>query len=236
MMPCFLEIGSRDKIENRYPLHFSVMVALEEKKMDIPMNAQVYCNDRLCSRVTYVIIDATSKKVTHLVVRQKEAPHTERMIPIEWVSETSHDLIRLRCTTDELNRMQSFFRTEYVRHKMPDLELRRAMFHAGFRHLQVRKTITKTISVRQRNIPLGELAVHRGAQVKATDGRVGRIDEFLVDPTDDHITHLVLREGHLWGRKDVTIPASQIDRIEGNVVHLKLDKHSVQELPAVPAR
>ena len=48
--------------------------------------------------------------------------------------------------------------------------------------------------------------------------------------------HLVLREGHLWGKKDVTIPLDQIDRIEEDVVHLKLDKAAVEHLPSVRAR
>jgi hypothetical protein len=46
----------------------------------------------------------------------------------------------------------------------------------------------------------------------------------------------VLREGHLWGQKDVTIPVSQIERIEEDAVHLKLDKRSIEALPAIPVR
>jgi hypothetical protein len=40
----------------------------------------------------------------------------------------------------------------------------------------------------------------------------------------------------LWGEKDVTIPVSEIDRIEETVIHLKLDKQSVKALPAIPIR
>lgn len=85
-------------------------------------------------------------------------------------------------------------------------------------------------------IPPGELAVRRGAKVEASDGHVGRVTEFLVDPTDGHITHLVLREGHLWGSKDVTIPVSQIDRIEEDAVYVKLNKRGIEALPAVPVK
>jgi sporulation protein YlmC with PRC-barrel domain len=92
------------------------------------------------------------------------------------------------------------------------------------------------VTLRHEHVPQGEVAIHRGARVEATDGHVGRVDEFLVDPVNERITHLVLREGHLWGKRDVTIPISQIDRIEQDVVYLKLDKHSVEQLPAVPVR
>jgi hypothetical protein len=48
------------------------------------------------------------------------------------------------------------------------------------------------------------LALSQHDSVEATDGHVGNIAEFLIDPRTDAITHLVLREGHLWGRKYVT--------------------------------
>jgi len=70
--------------------------------------------------------------------------------------------------------------------------------------------------------------------VDASDGHIGHVNEFLVDPLNGHITHLILREGHLWGKKDVTIPVSEIDRIAEGTVHLKLNKHEVDELPGIP--
>jgi hypothetical protein len=44
------------------------------------------------------------------------------------------------------------------------------------------------------------------------------------------------REGHLWGEKHVTIPVSQIGRIEEHTVYLKLDREQVEALPAIPVR
>jgi hypothetical protein len=58
----------------------------------------------------------------------------------------------------------------------------------------------------------------------------------VVDPENDHITHIVLREGHLWGQKEVTIPISEIEHIEENIVRLKIDKRKIGTLPAVPVR
>ena len=68
--------------------------------------------------------------------------------------------------------------------------------------------ITVEVPVEHLQIPPGELAVRRGTRVEATDGYVGKVDEFVVNPDNGHITHLVMREGHLWGKKDVTIPLS----------------------------
>jgi hypothetical protein len=91
---------------------------------------------------------------------------------------------------------------------------------------------TTVVRVQRKHIPPGELAMHQGARVEATDGHVGRVDEFLVD-SSEHITHLVLRDGHLWGQKEVIIPVSEIHHIEEDAVCLKIDRHTIESLPAV---
>ena len=86
----------------------------------------------------------------------------------------------------------------------------------------------------QRQIPPGEMAVRRGTHVEATDGYVGRVDEFVVNPENGYISHLVMREGHLWGQKDVIIPLSAIGDTRDDTVFLKLDKHQIESLPTFP--
>jgi uncharacterized protein YifN (PemK superfamily) len=90
------------------------------------------------------------------------------------------------------------------------------------------------VLVKNRQIPAGELAVHRGTRVEATDGIVGKVDEFVVNPQNSHITHLVMREGHLWGHKDVIIPLSAMRDTHEDTVFLNLDKHEIESLPTFP--
>jgi sporulation protein YlmC with PRC-barrel domain len=72
--------------------------------------------------------------------------------------------------------------------------------------------------------------------VEATDGRVGRVDEFVVDPDTGYITHLCLREGRLWGDKGVCVPVADIDRIQEKVVHLKVNKETLASMPSFPVK
>ena len=83
-------------------------------------------------------------------------------------------------------------------------------------------------------IPPGELAVRRGTRVEATDGFVGKVDEFVINPMNNQITHLVLREGHLWGKKDVIIPLSVMSDTRKDTVLLKLNKNQIESLPTFP--
>jgi sporulation protein YlmC with PRC-barrel domain len=205
-------------------------------EMDIPINVDVQCADGLCGRLTQVVIDPVAERVTHVVVRAAESPHTERMVPVARVADTSPSLVHLDLATDELSRMEPFIETEYIQTKVPGRQvIPKAEYPADEYSLwpYVVPERTEEIPVEHKRIPPGELAVRRGAHVEAVDGRAGTVDEFLVDPKSGHITHLVLREGHLWGRKDVSIPVSQIDHIDENVVHLKLDKQGIEALPTI---
>jgi len=198
--------------------------------MDIPLNVEVFCVDGLCGRSTSVVLKPKTKEVTHLVVKNHGSPHQEFLIPVSAVTATTPDSINLRYARDEMADLQPFIETEYVKVKIPR-PADGIYYMMPYVHPEV-----ETLAMKHEAIPADELAVRRGAWVEATDGLVGRVDEFLVDPESDQITHLVLREGHLRGQKDVTIPISEIERIEENTVHLKIDKDKIETLPAIPVR
>ena len=160
--------------------------------IDIPLNANVECADGPGGRTSYVIIDPTAKQVTHFVVRGNGLHSTERLIPVDWIVETTPDLIRLRCTRDELVTLEPFIETGYTRAKRPRYD--QACYRAPSSIVVPKETVM--VRLKHRRVPLGKLPVHRGTRVKAIDGRVGRVDEFLADPETGHITHLVLQGGH----------------------------------------
>jgi len=196
--------------------------------MDIPVDAEVFCVDGLCGRATCVVLEPETEEVTHLVVKEKASPHKEILIPVTAVTATTPDSINLRYDRDQVDKMQPFVETEFLKVDIPRLG-GGVYFAEPYPEPKV-----DLRPVKREAIPPGELAVCPGAWVEATDGRVGRVDEFLVNPQYDHITHLVLREGYLWGQKDVTIPVSEIERIEDDTVYLKIDMRTVEALPSVP--
>jgi hypothetical protein len=54
----------------------------------------------------------------------------------------------------------------------------------------------------------------------------------VVDPDDHHVTHVLLQEGHLWGRKEVAIPINAVTRVDSGI-RLSITKQEVQDLPTV---
>jgi hypothetical protein len=178
-----------------------------------------------------VIIDPVTWQVTHFVIQESSLSGIERLVPIGWVVMTTPDLVRLRCKKSELAAMELFVESQHARVSRPDY--RDSLEFEGI--CSVHHT-TDWVSIRRERIPPGELFVRRGARVSADDGQVGRVDEFLVYSTTRQITHLVLRGGHLWRQKDVLVPISEISRAGEDAVSLKLDRHAIGSLPAVPAR
>ena len=69
-------------------------------------------------------------------------------------------------------------------------------------------------------------------QVHATDGGIGRVQGLVIDPHDHHVTHVLLQEGHLWGRKEVAIPISAVTGVDDGI-QLSLTKDEVKDLPPV---
>jgi hypothetical protein len=85
-------------------------------------------------------------------------------------------------------------------------------------------------------VPVGEVEVRRGEHVHATDGTIGRVQGLVIDPSDHHVTHVLLDEGHLWGKKRVAIPIGAVTGVgdgDGDGVRLKLTKDEVRDLPSV---
>jgi sporulation protein YlmC with PRC-barrel domain len=206
--------------------------------INIPIDAGVGCVDGVCGVSTHIVINPISKKVTHLVVKQKEFPYIERMVPVEWITQTTSNLIQLDCTKEKFGHLELFIETEYVRLEPSDIPPSVPVPFTG-RAAYWPYSLPESeryVPVEHERVPPGEFAIRRGARVEATDGHVGQVDEFLVNPKDEHITHLIMREGHLWGQKDVSIPLSAIDHIEENNVHLKLSKSEIEALPAIQIR
>jgi uncharacterized protein YrrD len=204
--------------------------------MEIPTEVDVICSDGLCGHSTVVIVNPVTEQLTHIVVRENHAPHVARLVPLEFIESSTPDQVRLRCTRAELEQMDPFVETEFLKTQVPRYSPDPLMVWPFVSPAEIATPENRGVIVHHEHIPRGELAVRRGARVEAVDGHVGQVDEFVVDSTSEHITHLVMREGHLWGHKDVTIPVSHIDRIAENTVYLKLHKSEVAALPAVPVR
>jgi uncharacterized membrane protein len=140
----------------------------------------------------------------------------------------------LRCTKNELAAMEAFVELHYI--KSEPLDPEEVTASQVFMMPYTTPLDAGYIPAEVERIPPGELAVRRGTQMEASDGHIGKVGELAVEPDGGHVTHLILLRGHLWGKKEIAVPISAIDRVDEDTVYLKLDKHAVGLLPALPVR
>ncbi len=81
-------------------------------------------------------------------------------------------------------------------------------------------------------LPSGHLAVRGDQHVHSTDGEIGKIRAVRVDAGRGRVTHILLQEGHLWGKREVAIPWGSVTGLDGGV-HVNLTSEAIKELPAV---
>ncbi len=203
--------------------------------IDLPTQAEVRCSDGLAGRSTYVIGDPINRRLTHLVVKSYRPPFLEFRVPVDLVEETAPDLIKLKCTQDDLQKMEPFEYNDYIRTEMPGyLSLPYSVPAVGYYVPDQAGRYGVYVPVTHRNVSPEEVVLRRGARVVATDGYVGQVDELLINSNTMQVTHLVLLKRHVFQNREITVPVSQIDRVVEDTIHLKLDQSSVAQLPTTP--
>lgn len=199
--------------------------------IDLPTKAKVNCSDGHVGHSTYVIFNPKNHQMTNLVVKNEIPPFGEYLVPVDQVEETTNDLITLKCTRKDFSEMELFECEEYIKTRLPEYMVS-DQFNSLF-GVDTREVDTY-IPVKILNISSDEIALRHGAQVEATDGSVGQVDELLINSKNMQVTHFVLLEKHMAQHREITIPVSQIVRVFDDKVYLKLDRQSVEQLPTTP--
>jgi len=203
------------------------------------IGAKVTCSDGSCGEVRRLIIDPAADTVTHLVVQPGHRKEAARLVPADLVEATAGE-VRLRCTRAEFDRLDHAEEDDVVEEVGHGGLLGDALAYdargegyapSGFGGLvDVGPAPAKRRAVVRDVVPSGEIQLRPGDSVHASDGHIGRVQGFLVDPDDHRVSHVLLEEGHLWGRKEVAIPVSAVTGVEDGI-RLNITKQQVENLP-----
>jgi uncharacterized protein YrrD len=192
--------------------------------MDIKLNAPIECQDgKHGGHVTGVIVHPETDELTYLIVKTEGI---ERIVPVALIRDADPEAVRLGCSLARLHELQPLVGTEYVRSVVEHFDV---IQYYAYPEVEPRYQ-TEIHAVKHENIPTNDLEIKRGMAIFARDGRVGRVDDVVVDPANDRITHIVLRQGHLWGAKEVVVGIEHIKSIEYDGIHLKATKAQVPQL------
>ncbi len=188
--------------------------------------------DGLRGEVMCVVVDPAARTVTHLVVEPEGRRGLARLVPLDMVDATTGE-VRLRCTEAEFKNLDPAEETlaEFVPgYPVPVQVLAPGWRDAGGPAVEggtiPRIPEQETIDI----VPPGEVEERRGDHVHATDGDIGQLHALRIDPRNGQVTHVLLKEGHLWARKEVAIPFDKVAGFDDGI-RLNITKQQVQDLP-----
>jgi sporulation protein YlmC with PRC-barrel domain len=203
------------------------------------MGADARCVDGVCGKVIRVVVDPVVRAVTHLVVQPKHWPGLGRLVSLDIVAAATPKEVQLRCTRAEFDELGF---VEDV-HFAPGTSLDQYADYSAEQMLMlpyysrvagddIPQTREDESAGAYGSLPPGEVGVRREKTVYATDGEIGRVEGLVIDPRNHHVSHVLLQEGHVFGRREVAIP---IGAVTGTVdaVQLNITKQQVENLPPV---
>jgi sporulation protein YlmC with PRC-barrel domain len=196
------------------------------------IGAEATCTDGPCGAVIKVVVNPVAQTVTHLVIEPKHRAGLGRLVPLDLVAEATED-VRLSCTMAEFEALPV----------AEEIELLPGSGYAGYTTGESMSwpyynTVggvgpgNTTPAITHDALPLGEVAVRRGEAVHAVDGEIGKVQGLIIQPHNHHVTHVLLQEGHIWGRKVVAIPIGAVSGVEDGI-RLTLTKQEIEDLPSV---
>jgi sporulation protein YlmC with PRC-barrel domain len=204
----------------------------------LAIGTKASCSDGPCGEVRRLVIDPATDTVTHLVIQPGHRREAARLVPLDRVEATAGE-IRLRCTRAEFDKLDPAEERDLAEDVEGGGLLGDGLIHSGGEAyapvgisglMDVGPQPVRRRAIVNDVVPVGEAQVSPGDRVHAVDGEIGRVQGFLVDPSDHRMTHVLLQEGHFWGRREVAIPIDAVTGV-GDGIRLNITKQQVENLP-----
>jgi sporulation protein YlmC with PRC-barrel domain len=199
---------------------------------ELAIGADVSCSDGPCGKISRLIVEPGTETVTHLVVDPKHHGRG-RLVPVG-LADAAAGTVKLRCSKADFDKLDPAEQTEllHMDGAGDPIPSDRGFTSPNLTGLALYDSARVSS---HGTVPAGEVDVRRGEPVYTTDmtgSEIGRIQGLVLDPGSHHVSHILLEEGHLWGRKEVAIPISAVTRV-GDIIRLNIDRQQVEDLPPV---
>jgi uncharacterized protein YrrD len=193
------------------------------------IGVHVDATDGRCGNLARLIFNPITDVLTHLIVEPGHHDEKARVVPFDLVLSAREDVIQLSCTKERYDQLDSAEDVEMLR----DTTGKGHGFSSTSMYFGVGRPLGHHPQpMYSDSVPLGEVEIREGDPIHAKDGEIGSVQGLVIDPADHQVTHVLLKEGHLWGRKLVAIPIGVSNRVNYEV-RVDLTKDEIEALPAV---
>ena len=212
---------------------------MSQAKLYFVIGARVYCTDGDCGRLSMVVVDPHTQRVTDLIVEKGFLLTTDRVLPIDRVDRASAEGIYLTLAGEDLEDYPEYREFEF-KEPAPDFQaggydLGNVRCWQNRYNLACEEPVIPMVRKRVREGVSSELAViERGTPVKNAQDTVGHVDHVLVSPTSREITHLVIRKGLVPYYP--ILPISEVREVSDEAVTVDLTNDQVKGLVRYKSR
>lgn len=205
--------------------------------MQFKQGTSVFSSDgQDIGKIDRVVIDPRTRQVTDVILRTGSLITEDRVVPIEHVAKATEDLITLRETAADVDKLPPFEEEHYI---PSNDEITRdnasGDVYSLYTYPPLKNSPIENVPVApyievERNIPSNMAALREGSRVVSNDDKhIGDVDRVFLDAGSKVATHLVISQGLLFkGRK--LIPADWIQEITDREVKLAVDSRLLEHL------
>jgi uncharacterized protein YrrD len=204
--------------------------------MEFREGVAVYTPDgKHLGKVDHVVIDPSSRRVTHIVMRRGHLLAEDKVIAVEQLAAATEERIVLDAEPEKLT---PFEESHYV--PLDEGTRRQWGINQGVPLLRGSWMVSGRIPYAdvmaervERNIPKEDVAVEEGATVADANGEhVGRVRELVTDRKSGRISYLVIEAGHLWGKHPKAIPIDWVATFGEGEITLAVGAKTLENVPA----
>jgi hypothetical protein len=209
--------------------------------MNLALGSTVRCSDGAVRELADIVVDAPDRRVTHLVVQPKRRREEARLVSLELAGEDDKGGVSLFCTAEALDGFERVREYAYLPagqqpEESPewDVGVEDVLVAPSVEPLDMAEPeVDPNVNLMYDRVPKGEVELRLTSSVYSADEhRVGSVNGIVVGE-DGVITVLTLQRGHLWWRREVSVPVDAIASLENDVATLAVEKNELKRFPSL---
>ena len=204
--------------------------------MNLALGTTVRCSDGAVRELADIVVDGPGRRVTHLVVQPKRQHEEARLVSLELVGEDANGGVSLFCTAETLDGLERVREYAYLpagqqpeENPQWDVGVEDVLVVPSVEPLDMAEPeLDPNVNLMYDRVPKGEVELRVTSSVYSKDEhRLGSVNGVVVGE-DGVITMLTLQRGHLWWRREMSVPVDAIASLENDVVTLAVEKSELK--------
>ncbi len=208
--------------------------------MNLALGSTVRCSDGAVRELADLVVDAPARRVTHLVVQPKRQHDEARLVSLELAGEDAKGGVSLFCTAETLDGFERVRGYAYLPAGQQPEES--AQWDVGVEDVlavpsvdpldMAEPELDPNVNLMYDRVPKGDVELRLTSSVYSADEhRVGSVNGVVVGD-DGVITVLTLQRGHLWWRREISVPVDAIASLENDMATLAVEKSELKRFPS----